>query len=322
MAINIGNEAIWSLRALTSSIGIHGTTHINGVNPANATGKVTQVEVYTQYALTNLVIATFRKVGTNLFTTRDFQSVGAISSSTEVTTVEINNGGSGYTVDDILQINQTTKTPKAEIKVLTVDGSGAITGIEIVSGGVYHYIEDNIETLDGTGTGAKVNITAVSGKQTIETDIDVVIGDYIGFLIEDSGCMVVSYYNEIDENDIYYAKLGDYIPCTSKSFYKHSGYRVMIGGEITPDEGGATTPDEEETPNPETWHHNGITTLNCFVAVGEQASYQKTFAEVNCSLLVNEHDDDYFGIMIDCDVIVIRDRVEACIMPTVELGVG
>ena len=312
MTIDIGNEAIWSLRALTSSVGIYGTTHINRVNPANATGKVTQVEVYTQYALTNLVIATFRKVGTNLFTTRDSQSVGAISSSTEVITVEINDGGSGYTVDDILQINQTTKTPKAEIKVLTVDGSGAITGIEIVSSGIYHYIENVIETLDGTVTCAKVNITAVSGNQTIETDIDVVIGDYIGFLIEDSGCMVVSYYNEIDPNDAYYAKLGDYIPCASQSFYKYSGYRIMIGGEITADEGGATTPDEEETPNPETWHHNGITTLNCFVAVNEQNSNQKTFAEIDGSLLVNQ-ESEFFGKTIDGELTVVRDVVGACL---------
>ena len=312
MTIDIGNEAIWSLRALTSSIGIHGTTHIDRVNPANATGKVTQVEVYTQYALTNLVIATFQKVGTNSFSTRDSQSVGAISSSTEVITVEINDGGSGYTVDDILQINQTTKTPKAEIKVLTVNGSGAITGIEIVSGGVYHYIEDNIETLDGMGTGAKVNITAVSGKQTIETNIGVVIGDYIGFLIEDSGCMVVSYYNEIDPNDAYYAKLGDYIPCASQSFYKYSGYRIMIGGEITADEGGATTPDEEETPNPETWHHNGITTLNCFVAVGEQDSDQKTYAEIDGTLLVNQT-GEFFGKTIDGELTVVRNVVGACL---------
>lgn len=36
-------------------------------------------------------------------------------------------------------------------------------------------------------------------------------------------------------------------------------------------------------------------------------------AEVDCTVLVNEHDNDYFGVMVDCEVDVIRDRVEACL---------
>jgi len=43
-------------------------------------------------------------------------------------------------------------------------------------------------------------------------------------------------------------------------------------------------------------------------------------AEANCTLLVNEHDNDYFGVMVDCDVDVVRDRVEVCLMPTIGLG--
>jgi len=53
--------------------------------------------------------------------------------------------------------------------------------------------------------------------------------------------------------------------------------------------------------------------IPCFVAVAEQDTDFPTFAEVDCTLLVNEHDDDYFGIMIDCEVDVIRDRVDACL---------
>lgn len=60
--------------------------------------------------------------------------------------------------------------------------------------------------------------------------------------------------------------------------------------------------------------------IPCFVAVAEQDEDFPTFAEADCTVLVNEHDNDYFGVMVDCEVDVIRDRVEACLMPTVRLG--
>ena len=53
--------------------------------------------------------------------------------------------------------------------------------------------------------------------------------------------------------------------------------------------------------------------IPCFVAVAEQEPDAKTFAEADCTLLVNEHNDDYFGMMIDCELEVIRDRVDACV---------
>ncbi len=60
--------------------------------------------------------------------------------------------------------------------------------------------------------------------------------------------------------------------------------------------------------------------IPCFVAVAEQDEDFPTFAEADCSVLVNEHNDDYFGVMVNCEVDVIRDRVEVCLMPTAVLG--
>lgn len=60
--------------------------------------------------------------------------------------------------------------------------------------------------------------------------------------------------------------------------------------------------------------------IPCFVAVAEQDEDFPTFAEADCDVLVNERDNDYFGVMVDCDVDVVRDRVEVCLMPTVGLG--
>ncbi len=53
--------------------------------------------------------------------------------------------------------------------------------------------------------------------------------------------------------------------------------------------------------------------IPCFLAVAEQEEGAKTFVEADCSLLVNEYDNDYYGIMIDCELDVIRDRVDACL---------
>jgi len=53
--------------------------------------------------------------------------------------------------------------------------------------------------------------------------------------------------------------------------------------------------------------------IPCFVAVAEQDPDRKTFAEADCTLLVNEHNNDYFGLMIDCELNVIRNRVDACL---------
>lgn len=56
--------------------------------------------------------------------------------------------------------------------------------------------------------------------------------------------------------------------------------------------------------------------IPCFAAVAEQDPDAKTFAEADCTLLVNEHNNDYFGLMVDCEVNVIRDRVDACLATT------
>lgn len=49
------------------------------------------------------------------------------------------------------------------------------------------------------------------------------------------------------------------------------------------------------------------------MAVAEQDENFPTFAEADCTVLVNEHYNDYFGVMVNCEVDVIRDRVDACL---------
>jgi len=54
------------------------------------------------------------------------------------------------------------------------------------------------------------------------------------------------------------------------------------------------------------------TGLDCFVAVNEQDSDQKTFAEIDGTLLVNQ-ESEFFGKTIDGELNVIRDIVGACL---------
>jgi len=54
------------------------------------------------------------------------------------------------------------------------------------------------------------------------------------------------------------------------------------------------------------------TSLDCFVAVNEQDSDLKTFAEIDGTLLVNQ-EGEFFGKTIDGELNVIRDIVGACL---------
>ena len=56
-----------------------------------------------------------------------------------------------------------------------------------------------------------------------------------------------------------------------------------------------------------------ITVINCFLAVNEQPEDFPTYKAVDCSLHVNENDDNFFGKIIDCSLTVQRVLVGACL---------
>lgn len=61
------------------------------------------------------------------------------------------------------------------------------------------------------------------------------------------------------------------------------------------------------------------TSLNCFLAVGKQDSDQKTYAEIDGTLLVNQ-EGEFFGKTINCELNVVRDIVDACLGIPIEAG--
>ena len=77
--IDIGSPAI----GRASSIGTY--TIIAKENPANASGKITQVEIWADETLGNCEVATFEEVSPNYFTTRDSHFIGGVTAGAKRT---------------------------------------------------------------------------------------------------------------------------------------------------------------------------------------------------------------------------------------------
>jgi hypothetical protein len=87
---------------------------------------------------------------------RDTEITGTESSASTLRSVVIQNGGTGYTVNDTLTLVGGTFTTAATLTVDSVDGGGSITGVTILNPGEGYTQEPGAPTsvTGGTGTGA------------------------------------------------------------------------------------------------------------------------------------------------------------------------
>lgn len=76
-------------------------------------------------------------------------------------------GGSGYAMNDLIQITGAGGNYKATLKVLTVDGSGAILTFSIVTSGIGYSVGVGFSTTKLTGSGTAATITISSVGDTI-----------------------------------------------------------------------------------------------------------------------------------------------------------
>lgn len=89
--IDIGSEAI--NRDTYASSG----TIIERGNPANASGKITSVEIYAYENLQNCQVATFYETDTNKFSTRDYETIGSVTKGSKQTfTVDLDVAAGDY----------------------------------------------------------------------------------------------------------------------------------------------------------------------------------------------------------------------------------
>lgn len=77
-------------------------------------------------------------------------------------TLTLNAGGTGYSVNDICTVVQSGGV-SGTVKVLTVN-AGVVLTFSIVTNGTGYAVANGLSTTGGTGTGFKVNITAVQNE--------------------------------------------------------------------------------------------------------------------------------------------------------------
>lgn len=96
-----------------------------------------------------------------------------------LTSVDINAGGSGYAVSDVVVLSGGVAYTRAEITVTSVDGGGAITGLTISEQGLYSTPVSNFiqYSTTGSGTGATFNNGVNSNNYTYTTNAGNSTGD-------------------------------------------------------------------------------------------------------------------------------------------------
>lgn len=75
----LATEIIMGNEAIDRGSTISGRTLIDGVNPADADGTITQIELYPATDMTYVQFAIFYSTGENTFSTRDYVEIGSVA---------------------------------------------------------------------------------------------------------------------------------------------------------------------------------------------------------------------------------------------------
>jgi len=78
--IDVGAPAVSTAQGVTAA-----NTHISKINPANANGYITTVEIYAHETITGCKVATFFEVSPGYYSTRDWEAIGTIASGSKIT---------------------------------------------------------------------------------------------------------------------------------------------------------------------------------------------------------------------------------------------
>lgn len=82
--ITIGTSAVSGTSGYSS-----GSTVISRAGPANASGTITEIDIYADLNMTGIIVATFYSTGTNQFTARDSYSIGSAATGYSTHTVSL-----------------------------------------------------------------------------------------------------------------------------------------------------------------------------------------------------------------------------------------
>lgn len=137
---------------------INVTTDASGV--VTTINSITKTGYYTVEP-TGTAVATTGGTGTGL--TFDLSAAGVFDNFIRANSVTIGAAGSGYNVDDILTLSGGTSNYPAKVKVISVNGTGGVTGISLYDVGEYYtggLPSNPASTTGGAGTGCTINIAS------------------------------------------------------------------------------------------------------------------------------------------------------------------
>ncbi|QIG67987.1 putative tail sheath protein [Rhizobium phage RHph_Y68] len=112
--------------------------------------------------------------------TVDFNAING-----EVTSVAVNELGTGYTIGDVVEID--TGTINAEIRVSSVDSSGGVTGLTLLSNGTGYVTSSDVETISRKDFLVKNDYDFEDGS----TELPPVIAKYPGSLGNSVGASIL-----------------------------------------------------------------------------------------------------------------------------------
>lgn len=144
-------------------------------------GVTYQEPIQVSFTLTGIQTdSEIRIYNNDLTTTRDTEITGIENSASTLRSVIIQNGGSGYTVNDILTLVGGTFVTAATVNVDAVDGGGSITAVSILSPGEGYTQEPVAPTSTTGGSGSSAAFVGTyrgdfSYTYTYTTDINITV---------------------------------------------------------------------------------------------------------------------------------------------------
>jgi hypothetical protein len=190
LSAEAGPPPYWALDSMTITDGGTGYTYGDLFDVAGATGD-DLVEGFTFGTLTTTITEpTLSLIGGSGYqagtgTTAELSitlaSLGGSPETWEIDSVAIDYAGSSYQVDDVFTVVKASgdvEVYQATVRVTSVDGSGAITGVAIDGGGAYYHETGVVESLDLTFnngqfyrvTGEIDSVEVYGGGRYYETD--------------------------------------------------------------------------------------------------------------------------------------------------------
>lgn len=132
--------------------------------------------------------------------------LGFNDNSTGIGTMSLGSGGTNYTAEDVITVVQNGGS-SGTVTVNTVDGSGVILTVTLLTAGSGYVVANGLAVTGGTGSGATINILALNPTAIRETHS--VLGDFDN--VNDTGAGYNDFTRGMGNEIVGAAELKDYV---------------------------------------------------------------------------------------------------------------